>query len=148
MATIERLAERYGARALAVDDDAKADAADPSAFLMRSIKDAFAQYERLVISARTRAALTVKKDRGERTGGLPIGRTVGADGRVLVDDDLEAAALKRLLELRASGLSIRAIAGALDDEGVPSRGRRWHKTTVERVRRRHQASGDDDVVDG
>ena len=40
---------------------------------MRRIVDAFAEYERLVIKARTRAALAVKRTRGERIDGIPYG---------------------------------------------------------------------------
>jgi DNA invertase Pin-like site-specific DNA recombinase len=40
----------------------------PSDVLMRRIVDAFAEYERLVIRARTKAALVAKKARRERTG--------------------------------------------------------------------------------
>lgn len=137
VALVERMAERAGARALAADDDADADANDPSAFLMRAMKDAFAQYERLVIVARTRAALGVKKARGERTGDIPIGRALAADGIHLAEHPAEAAAVGRILELRGEGLSIRAIAEALNAEGVAARGTRWHKTTVERVLLRH-----------
>ena len=140
MAMLEKLAEHSGARAIAVDDDAKAEANDPSTFLMRSIKDAFAQYERLLISARTRAALGVKKARGERTGGVPLGKRVDDDGKHLVHDDVEGAAVARILELRAQGFSIRAIAASLDGEGVPARGTRWHKTTVDRLLRRTQVA--------
>lgn len=140
MAMLEKLAEHSGARAIAVDDDAKAEANDPSAFLMRSMKDAFAQYERLVISARTRAALGVKKSRGERTGGVPMGQRVDGDGKRLAPDEVEGAAVARIVELRGQGLSIRAIAAALDVEGVQARGERWHKTTVDRVLRRIQAT--------
>lgn len=45
---------------------------------MRRIVDAFVEYERLVIRARTRAALTVKRSRGERIGGIPYGHQLAA----------------------------------------------------------------------
>ena len=42
--------------------------------------DAFAEYERLVIKARTKAALGAKRKRGEKTGGaIPYGSELGPD---------------------------------------------------------------------
>ncbi len=119
-ALVERLCERKGARVVAADGVANGDG--PEAALMRSLLDAFAQYERALIRARTRAALAVKKARGERTGGVPLGSSVGTDGRLGVDA-AEAAAVARARDLRAEGRSLRAIATALTDEGFAPRGR-------------------------
>ncbi len=41
---------------------------------MRRIVDAFAEYERLLIKAHTRAALAVKRSRGEQTCDIPYVR--------------------------------------------------------------------------
>lgn len=71
-ALVERLCGRKGARVVAADGVANGDG--PEAALMRTLLDAFAAYERALIRARTRAALAVKKSRGERTGGVPMGR--------------------------------------------------------------------------
>jgi DNA invertase Pin-like site-specific DNA recombinase len=70
-AMVERLAERHGARVCTADGMAEGDS--PEAPLMRRIVDAFAEYERLVIRTRTRAALALKRHRGERIGGVPHG---------------------------------------------------------------------------
>lgn len=129
-ALVERLCERKGARVVAADGVANGDG--PEAALMRSLLDAFAQYERALIRARTRAALAVKKARGERTGGVPLGSSVGADGR-LSADRAEAAAVARARALRAEGRSLREIAAALDAEGHQPRGKRWHVQTLARV---------------
>ena len=89
--------------------------------------------------ALTRAALGVKKARGERVGELPLGRTVGADGVALVTNPVEAAAINEVKRLRAEGLSVRGIADELNRRGVPARGERWHATTVQRLVRRGEA---------
>ena len=47
---------------------------------MRRIVDAFGEYERLLIKARTRAALRAKKARGERIGQIPYGRRLTGSG--------------------------------------------------------------------
>jgi hypothetical protein len=75
-----------------------------------------------------------KKAKGEKTGGsLPIGKGVDAAGRLIDGDAAEVEALGIIRELRADGMSIRAIANELNARGVVSRGKRWHATTVARV---------------
>ena len=93
---------------------------------------AFAAYERALIRARTRAALAVKKARGERTGEVPLGRVVTADGALAVHEG-ERAAVERARALRGEGKSPRAIARTLVAEGHAPRGKRWHVQTLARV---------------
>lgn len=83
------------------------------------------------LRGRTRAALAVKKARGERTGGVPMGRRV-EQGRLVVDGG-ETAAVARACELRGEGKSLRAIATALAVEGHRPRGVRWHVQTLARM---------------
>lgn len=135
-AMVERLAERAGARVRsAAGEGTDGDVADPSAMLMRGIVDLFAQYERAVIRSRTKAALAVKRARGERVGDIPIGYAA-TDSGMLAADPREQAAVARIRCLRKDGASIRAIADSLNTEQVPARGGRWHPTTVARVIRR------------
>jgi len=89
--------------------------------------------KRRSIPALTLAALARKRARGERTGELPYGMQLAIDGVHLQEDAAEQATIRRIIELRQSDLSIRAIAAALNDEGVPARGARWHPTTVHRI---------------
>lgn len=131
-AMVGRLAEREGARVVSADGNGNGDG--PEAELMRTILDAFAQYERAIIRGRVRAALAVKKSRGERIGSVPIGyRQNGSP--VMELDMTEQTALERMLELRRDGASIREIARVLTAEGHKSRGARWHATTVARALR-------------
>jgi DNA invertase Pin-like site-specific DNA recombinase len=133
-AMIERMACRAGARIVsAAGEGTDGEHADPAAQLMRRMFDAFAEYERALIGQRTRAALGVKRARGERVGALPLGRTVGADGVALVENPAEARAVELVHALRAEGLSVRGIADELNRRGVPARGERWHATTVQRL---------------
>lgn len=136
-ATIERLLERDGARVLVADGSANADG--PEGALLRGVLDVFAAFERSVIRRRTKAALAVKKSRGERVGTAPFGFRVAGDGRRLEPDELEQAALAEVDRLRAQGHSIRTIASRLNEAGTPARGARWHPTTVARVLRRRGA---------
>jgi DNA invertase Pin-like site-specific DNA recombinase len=129
-ALVERLCEREGARVQAADGAGNGEG--PEAQLLRGIVDLFAQYERAVIRARTKAALAVKKARGERTGGVPMGSRVGDDG-MLAADEVERGAVARARELHRDGMSLREIARALVAEGHAPRGKKWHVQTLARV---------------
>ena len=131
---IERLAERVGARTRSVAGEGTEGGDDPTAGLMRHIVDAFAEYERAVIRARTRAALAVKKGRGERVGSIPYGCQLAADGRALEANPAELRAVELVRELRGEGLTLRAIAARLDAAGyTPRGGAKWHPDTVARI---------------
>ena len=127
-AVIERLVERQGARVLAADGTGNGEG--PEHQLMRHLVNALAEYEALVIAARTRAALAVKKARGERVGSVPYGFRVTDDGILEPDDDeQEMVAVAR--RLRERGLSLRAIDRELRARGhLPRNGRAWHVQTL------------------
>jgi DNA invertase Pin-like site-specific DNA recombinase len=134
-AMIDRLAERNGARVLTTDGVGNGDG--PEAQLMRGIVDLFAQYERALIKARTKAALAVKRARGERLGGaVPYGYRSGDDGCSLRPNPSEQDVIEMVVQLRKSGLTLQAITDWLNKSGAPCRGSRWHLTTVARVLRR------------
>jgi len=130
-AMVERLVERQGAHIQSACGTANG--TGPEAALMRAVVNAFSEYERQLIRARTRAALAAKKARGERLGGIPYGWRVG-DGNVLVEEPEEQATIVRARELRAGGLSLRAVGRALLDEGLmPRSAKRWHVQVVARM---------------
>ncbi len=141
VAMIEAAAKRTGARIVsAAGEGTDADDGDPAGLLMRRMVDAFAEYERALIAARTRAALAVKARRGEKTGGaLRVGERLANDGVHVEEDADEARAVALIVALRADGVSIRAIAERLNATGVPCRGSRWHATTVARLLDRRAA---------
>lgn len=113
---------------------------DPTSVLMRRIIDAFAEYERLMIGVRTKAALRVKVRRGERVGryahyGYRLDET-GAQ----VEDAHEKAGILLMLELRASGASLDEISKALEQRGFLGRnGNRLSTGTIFKVIRREAA---------
>lgn len=130
VAMFERLAERKGARIISAAGEGT-DTDDPTSRLMRQMVDCFAEYERAIIRARTRAALGVKKSRGERVGGIPFGFRLAANGRTLELDPAEQQALSLALELRATGLSYAATAAQLNRQGFRSRtGAPWVRQSV------------------
>ena len=101
---------------------------------MRTVIDGAAAYERGLIRARTKAALGVKKARGERIGELPYGYRLAADGVRLEANDMEQSVLVAVGELRAAGLSQRAIVAELAARGLMSRASApFQKTQVARM---------------
>jgi len=130
-AMVSRLAEKAGAQVLAADGTGNGDG--PEAQLMRNIVNCFAEYERALIRARTRAALAVKREKGERIGVVPFGYRLAADGIHLELNETEQVAIATVRRMRDASLSLRAIAAQLNTDGVPARGVRWHATSVARL---------------
>ena len=133
-AMIEASAERKGARIVSVAGEGT-EGDDPSNILMRRMVDAFAEYERLLIGARTAAALKAKRARNEKTGGdVPFGFNLAADGVHLEDNELEQAIVSRIRELKDGGYSLRKIAKALNEDGITTkRGKEWTPVQVSRI---------------
>jgi len=104
---------------------------------------AVAELEAGLISQRTKNALAEAKRRHERGELRPDGTpqpALGKHGKVLAQqnrtDALRRAseAAPQLLEMRASGMSMRKIVDALNERGVPSpTGGKWHLTSLHRV---------------
>jgi DNA invertase Pin-like site-specific DNA recombinase len=134
VAMIERMVAGSGASIVsAAGEGTDADPSDPTGLLLRRMVDAFAEYERAIIAARTRAALAAKAARGEVSGPVPYGKRVAggaapareADGRRAVrrlePDAHEQAMVDRARALVATGLSLRAAAARLAAEGFVGR---------------------------
>ena len=119
-AMIERLVERKGARIASADDIGNG--ADPASEAMRGMLAVFAQFERALIRERTRSALRAKADRGERVSGkIPYGFALAGDGVHLVEHEAEQQTIAEARRLRASGLTLRAVATELERRGLMSR---------------------------
>jgi DNA invertase Pin-like site-specific DNA recombinase len=132
-ATVEQLARDSGARLVTADGVTAEDTTEGQ--LMRTLMDAFAQYEKQLIRARTRAALAVKKARGERVSRrAPLGFRF--EGGRLVQASEESAILARVREMRVRGLSLARVAAILNAEGLLCRGGRWYVTALARALRR------------
>jgi site-specific DNA recombinase len=89
--------------------------------LVLNVLGSVAQWEREVISERTTEALAHKKSQGQRTGGIPYGSTLAADGKTLLPYPPEQAVLERVRFHRTAGRSIRKIVAAMAQEGFASR---------------------------
>jgi DNA invertase Pin-like site-specific DNA recombinase len=121
-AMVEARAEALGARVTSTAGEG--DGTDPSAKLMRQIVDAFAEYERALIGARTKAALAAKKVKGERIGGIPYGFS-SVDGKLVPNED-EQRVILQAKYLSSTGLSMRGICAKFAVEGVVFRNFSWN----------------------
>ena len=119
-------------RATIVSAAGEGNGTDPTAQLMRRIIDAFAEFERAIIRARTKAALAVKRARGERVSRFaPYGYQQDGDRWVEEPHEQEAVALMR--QWRGK-LSLRDIAARLQRRGYLSRsGTRLGPETVRKA---------------
>jgi DNA invertase Pin-like site-specific DNA recombinase len=101
---------RRGVRVLTAGGDDLTDTTDPARIMMRQVAGAFAEYEKRRLVAKLRAA----RERKAAAGGKAYGR---------YGYEREAPqALAAARELRAQGLSLRAISAALAARGLVTSG--------------------------
>jgi DNA invertase Pin-like site-specific DNA recombinase len=100
--------------------DLDIDTSTPAGEMAANIIIAGSQYERRLISQRTRDALAAKRARGERPGAVP---------------SLPRDVTLRILDERRNGCTFQAIADGLMADGVlTSRGKqRWYAATIRAV---------------
>jgi site-specific DNA recombinase len=101
-------------------------AAGVMVFRMLSV---LAEFERDLVSERTRAVLSHKKAKGEKYSPLPFGYSE-EDGR-LVELEEEAAVVVEVLAMREAGYTLTAIADKLNARGIQGkRGGKWYAGTI------------------
>jgi DNA invertase Pin-like site-specific DNA recombinase len=99
--------------------DVQVDTTSPSGEAMAHMLATFAQFERRLISERTKQALAQKRAGGIRLGAPP---------------EIDPLIAGRIKQERAAGWTLREIAKRLNQDGVPTaRGGRWHASTLQRV---------------
>jgi site-specific DNA recombinase len=98
--------------------------------LVLNIMTAVSQWEREAIGERTATVLQHKRDNGFVYSRLdPYG--FRREGERLVPVDEEQSIIARIKLLRANGLSLRRIAGALNEDNIVTKqGNRWFAQTV------------------
>lgn len=124
-----------GATAVAVEGDVVG-GDSPEAVFVRQVLDAVAELERKLIGARTRSTMRSQQRRGKRVGRYaPYGwRVDPEDPTRLKRDMVEAAAVARIRQLAAEGLSPCQIARRMDEEHPGAcRGESWHHRTVRKI---------------
>jgi site-specific DNA recombinase len=117
--------------------DGVSDDDSPAGKMMQGMLDLFAEYEKALIVLRTRAAMAAKRRRGEMIGKPPYGHRLGEDGKTLVLDQAEQEVIRRAVEMRRAGTSLRAISIALNGEGRRSRSGNTfdHKQVINMLKR-------------
>ena len=100
--------------------DLDIDTSTPAGEMAANIIISGSQYERRLISQRTRDALAAKRARGERLGAVPA---------------LPLEVTRRIVAERANGRTFQAIADGLMADGIlTARGKtRWHPATIKAV---------------
>jgi DNA invertase Pin-like site-specific DNA recombinase len=107
------------------------DTSTPAGIMMLHLLGTLAEWERGMISQRVRETMRSMSRRGLRTGQIPHGFCLAADGKALEPDPAEQAAAQLARDLRAGGASLRAIGRALEEAGHANKaGGRWAPTSV------------------
>jgi DNA invertase Pin-like site-specific DNA recombinase len=115
-------AQREGWSVVALDVDV--DTTTPAGEALISILSVFAQFERRLISQRTKDTLALKRSQGVRLGRPPM---------------LAEEVVDRIAAERGRHVPFRRIAAGLDRDGVPTaQGGRWHASTVRKVAARRE----------
>jgi site-specific DNA recombinase len=110
------------------------DTSTASGRLFHNIIACLSEWERGVISERTRDALRHKRSNGQLAGEVPYGYEVAEDGKTLVPIPNEQEILKTILSLRESSMSYRKIAGQLNAMRVTTKkGHQWLTESVRSV---------------
>ena len=120
VALIERLISRKGARLVSAAGEGT-DSDNPTDILMRRIVDAFGEYVRLLIGARTKAALRAKRAQGLRARNVPYGFALAGDQRSLLPNLHEQEIATLVRSWRADGRPLRGIAHDLNAKGYRTR---------------------------
>lgn len=95
-----------------------------------------AEFERDLISERTKSALSLKKSRGQRVGQIPFGYDLGDDGVKLMPNKKEQATLAEMRKMRSNGMTWRRIADELNARSRKSKsGSRWTLFTARKIGR-------------
>ena len=124
------LFEKTGVALVSVQDSINTSTA--AGRLVLNVLGSVSQWEREAIGERTKAALQVKKQQGQRVGQVPFGFKLAADGESLLPETNEQEILSVIRELRSSGLSYRKIAAELELRGIPTKkgGKVWQAKTI------------------
>ena len=118
---IANVSRKQGWRLVVTSADV--DTSTPAGEMFFTMAAACAQYESRMISARVKRQHEARRDRGEIWGVTQGMRS-----------PLPAETISTIVELRSQGLTLRAIAGELTTQGIPTaRGGKWEAATIKAV---------------
>ena len=114
----------------------------PTAKLMRHVVQAFSEFERDMIAARTKAAMSVLKSQGRRVGTIPYGYKLG-ENNTLVEDWYEQSMIKGVKEANQKGCTLSFICNQLNMQGSTTRsGSPWRPQYVHNILKKKYAKPD------
>ena len=118
------------------------DTSTPTGLLVCHILMALCEHERRLISARTTEGMAVLRSQGRVRGSVaPYGYRRGSDGKTLVEEPAERAAVAKIVALRSRRKAgFATIANVLNLCGYRARGSKWYPTTVRSVWLANKAS--------
>jgi DNA invertase Pin-like site-specific DNA recombinase len=111
---------------------------DPMRTAIRQMQGVFSQLERSLVTKRMRDGRAAKAEQGgHAVGAHAYGKRSGGRGADSVAHPDELQVVERIITLRASGASYRAICAALDADGLrPRRAAAWSPMVVRRIAER------------
>lgn len=136
------MVEEYFQDKILISVNDQIDTQTPTGILMLNILTTFAQWERQVLSQRTCEAMGFLKSQGVKLGRLPFGLMYsGEEGennrQVIIDNEDEQLTIRRMVGLRADGLTLQAICDRLEEDGhTTKRGGKWQPCTVNAIIKR------------
>jgi DNA invertase Pin-like site-specific DNA recombinase len=116
------------------------DTSTPVSRMFFQLMSVLSEFERNQLRQRTSAAMGHLRQNNKRISyRIPMGYDLDRDGKTLVPNEQEQAAISRIVERRASGMTLGAIARSMVAEGVPTKqGGKWAPNTVLAILRRSE----------
>ena len=115
------------------------DTSTPHGRFVLTLFGGLAQMERELIGERTRSALAYKRQQCQPTSHPPYGFKSNGSRETMVPVPEELAIVRWIVDRWRTGLSYRAIAAKLNEDGVPTKhGARWYHGTVARIVQRRE----------
>lgn len=110
-------------------------AAGKMVFRMLSVLN---EFERDLVSERTKSALSHKKAQGQRVGQIPFGYDLASNGIDLIPNPAQLEAIELISDLRAAGLTYQAIADELTARGIPTQSgkQKWSTASIHKITKR------------
>ena len=129
---IEELLKGRKATLISANGEGTGESTENVSSVMESrMSPVFSEIERQMIRDRTRAALAVKKSRGERVGTVPYGYQLSNDGIHLEKNPTEQKVIAVIGALRGQGKTFNSIVGKLNhDNALTRKGTLWQYRSV------------------
>jgi site-specific DNA recombinase len=135
----DHFSEKAGKQLFSVADSI--DTRTAAGRLVLNVLLSVAQWEREIISERTRETLQHKISKHQRCGKVRYGFDLQPDGLHLAPNAAEQAAIQLMRDLRGQGLGYRRIAAELTSRNIATKeGRPWAHTSVKGVLQRNPAA--------